>query len=513
MLWSLVRILLFITVVLGLTWGAVRLLEVSGQAVITLPGIEFTLTPLQMVIGLLAFAVALWLLAKALGLLMAFLHFLNGDETAVSRYFSRGRERRGFTALADGMVALASGEGQLALTKAQRAERLLDRPELTNILTAQAAELSGDRYTAEETYKKLLTDERTRFVGIRGLMKMRLADGDSETALKLAEKAFELKPRHEEVQDTLLRLQAESHDWAGARTTLGAKLKSGALPRDVYKRRDAVLALSEAQEVFADDSSIEAREASIEANRMSPDLIPAAVMAARAYLKAGNKRYATRVLRKAWEVHPHPDLAAAFAEIEPDETPAARLKRFSTLTRAQTSHPETKMLLAELNIAAEDFPAARRALGDLPTTEPTARNLALMATIERGSGAEDRVVRGWLARAVTAPRGPQWVCEKCHKIHAHWTPICDNCGGFDTLAWVTPPREEIVMPGGADMTPLLEDRPVASAAAAAEEAARPSEGPSLLEEDVTGDMDPDAMDNADNAATEPTQPDEQSAKK
>ncbi|NDV02635.1 heme biosynthesis protein HemY [Pseudoroseicyclus tamaricis] len=487
MLWSLVKILLFVGVVLVLTWAAVQLMEVSGQAVIMLPGIEFTLTPLQMVLALLVFALLVWLLFKIIGLLIAFLHFLNGDETAISRYFNRNRERRGFAALADGMVALASGEGQLALTKAQRAERLLERPELTSILAAQAAEMAGDHKRAEESYKRLLADERTRFVGIRGIMKQRLAAGDSETALKLAQKAFELKPRHEEVQDTLLRLQAESHDWAGARTTLGAKLKSGSLPRDVYKRRDAVLALSEAKDVFSDESSIEAREASIEANRQSPDLIPAAVMAARAYIKADNKRYATRVLRKAWEVHPHPDLAAAFAEIEPEETPAKRLKRFTALTKHQTQHPETKMLLAELYIAAEDFPAARRALGDLPETAPTARNLALMASIERGAGADDRVVRGWLTKALSAPRGPQWVCDKCHAIHAQWAPICDNCGGFDTLSWTTPPREEITLPGNADMLPLMTESP--------EEREAHKSGPesALVIRDEHGDLDPAAV--------------------
>ncbi|MFO7834382.1 MAG: tetratricopeptide repeat protein, partial [Halohasta sp.] len=87
-------------------------------------------------------------------------------------------------------------------------------------------------------------------------------------------------------------------------------------------------------------------------------------MAARGYLADGNARYATRVLTKAWNAHPHPDLAAAFAEIVTDETPQARLKRFKTLVKSSPDHPETKMLLAELHIAAEEFPEAKRALGD-----------------------------------------------------------------------------------------------------------------------------------------------------
>ena len=105
------------------------------------------------------------------------------------------------------MMALASGEGRLAMAKAARAERFLARPELTNLLAAQAAEMAGDRTKAEEVYKRLLQDERTRFVGVRGIMKQKLDEGDADTALKLAERAFALKPRHEETTDILLRLQ------------------------------------------------------------------------------------------------------------------------------------------------------------------------------------------------------------------------------------------------------------------------------------------------------------------
>jgi uncharacterized membrane-anchored protein len=133
-------------------------------------------------------------------------------------------------------------------------------------------------------YKRLLADDRTRFVGVRGIMKQKIAEGDTAMALKLAEKAFALKPRHEETQDVLLRLQAEQHDWKGARKTLSTKLKYGALPRPVHKRRDAVLALGEAKDILNEDNTIEAREAAIEANRLSPDLIPAAAMAARAHV-------------------------------------------------------------------------------------------------------------------------------------------------------------------------------------------------------------------------------------
>lgn len=459
MLWSLIKILAFVAAVVALTFGGAWLMELSGGAIISIAGYEVTLSPLELAIGFLVLVFLLWVAQKVLGLLLAVIHFINGDETAISRYFTRNRERKGYQALTEGMMALASGEGQLALARAQQADRYLDRPDLTNVMIAQAAELAGDRKKAEAAYKLLLQDDRTRFVGVRGLMKQKLEDGDTVTALRLAEKAFQMKPKHVETQDILLRLQAESHDWAGARATLGAKLRTGTLPRDVHKRRDAVLALSQAADLIAEESSIEKREATIEANKLSPDLIPAAAMAARAYIAQGNAKYATRVLTKAWSVMPHPDLAAAFAEIVPEESPRARLKRFEALTKLRPEHGETKMLLAELLIAAEDFPAARRALGDITTTEPTARNLTLMAAITRGEGGDDAMVRGWLTKALTASRGPQWVCDNCGTVHAHWGPVCSNCHGFDTLSWKTPPAAEFTMPGGVEMLPLLVGKP------------------------------------------------------
>ncbi len=455
MLWTLIKIAIFLGNVVAGTWATGALMEADGGIRIAVAGTELTLGPLESVIALVFLMVASWLLFKIVGLIVAFIRFALGDATAINRFFDRRRERRGYDELAEGMMALASGESRLAMTKAAKAERLLERPELTTLLTAQAAEQAGDRSKATQAYKRLLKDDKTRFVGVRGLMKQQLDEGDTDKALKLAEKAFALKPKHIETQDILLQLQAGAHDWSGARKTLGAKLKHGGLPRDVHKRRDAVLALGQAKDIVDEDKAIEAREAAIEANRLSPDLIPAAVMAADGYIADGKPKNATRVIKKAWSVQPHPDLAGAFARIKPNESPKERLGRFALLTGQHLNHPETRMLKAELLIAAEDFPGARAALGDLAETDPTTRSLAIMAAIEKGSGSNDAVVKGWLARALTAPRDPQWICDNCHKVHDGWDPVCENCGAFDTLSWQQTENPSAALPSGAEMLPLI----------------------------------------------------------
>jgi HemY protein len=455
MLLSLVKILLFVVIVAGLIYGTEFLLNNGGDLRLAVANVEFTLGPVQTVIAVLLALLTVWLVLKLIGLLVAVLRFLAGDETAITRYFARNRERKGFKVLSEALTALASGEGDVAVVKAGKAEKLLRRPDLTNLIRAQAAELSGDTDDATQAYKRLLEDDRTRFVGVRGLLKQKLAEGDTETALKLAEKAFVLKPRNAEMSNTLLQLQAQTENWKGARKTLGAKLKYGSIPRDLHKRRDAILALADAQARISAGDTDTGHDEAIEAARLAPNLVPAAAMAAKSYVALGKPKNAAKVLKAAWAREPHPDLAAAYAEIEPDESQGDRLKRFAQLIAQNPSHSESRMLEAELEIAGENFPAARKALGDLAETLPNARTLTLMAAIERGEGSDDSTVKAWLAKALTVSRGPQWTCEKCGQVHQNWVAVCDRCGAFDTLAWTDKAAGETVQSSSIAMLPLI----------------------------------------------------------
>jgi HemY protein len=443
MIWSVIKITLFVALIAAVTFAAGAVMDTGGSITMQFAGQEVSITPIQAIIGLIIFVASLWMIEWLLGVLLAVFKFFNGDETAISRYFGRNKEERGYKALADGMVALAAGEGKEAIDKAAQAERLLERPQLTNLISAQAAEASGDTKRALKYYKRLLEDDQTRFVGVQGLMKQKLTEGDTETALLLAEKAFALRPTHDHTLNALFDLQTEKEEWKGAQKTIEAKVRAGKLPKDIGRRREAILSLADARQLL-DAGDIDAgKVAAIAANKASPDLIPAAVLAAEMYMLDENKRSATAALKKAWGINPHPELAAAFAEIEPKEDSTARLKRFSALTRLNPNSPETKLLTAELALADEDFPAARRAARELAETEPTVRSLTIMAAIEKGEGADEKTVRAWLNKALTASRGPQWICDNCSNIHTGWQPRCENCQSFDSLSWTTPPAGEL----------------------------------------------------------------------
>lgn len=442
MIWSVFKIILFVAAIAAVTFGAGAVMDTGGSITMQFGGQEVAITPIQAIIGLLVFVCALWVVEWLIGILIAIFKFFNGDETAISRYFGRNKEERGYKALADGMVALAAGEGKAAIDKAAQAERLLERPQLTNLISAQAAEVSGDTKRAVKYYKRLLQDDQTRFVGVRGLMKQKLADGDTDTALALAEKALVLRPTHDDTMNTLFDLQTEKSEWKGAQKTIEAKVRAGKLPKDIGRRREAILSLADARQMLDSGDIDGGKAAALEANRLSPDLIPAAVLAAEMHMLDDNKRGATNAIKKAWAANPHPELAGAFADIVPDEDSTARLKRFTALTRVGVDSVETKLLRAELALADEDFPAARRAARELAENEPTVRSLTIMAAIEKGEGADEKTVRAWLNKALNAQRGPQWVCDSCSNIHTGWQPRCENCDTFDSLSWKTPPLGE-----------------------------------------------------------------------
>jgi HemY protein len=68
MIWSLIKVLLFVASIAGLTYGAGVLMDTGGGIRIAMLGVEFTLGPLQTAITLLLLLAALWVLLKLIGL-------------------------------------------------------------------------------------------------------------------------------------------------------------------------------------------------------------------------------------------------------------------------------------------------------------------------------------------------------------------------------------------------------------------------------------------------------------
>ncbi len=144
-------------------------------------------------VGLLVFAVAL--VALLVATLYHLWRFIVRAPRDLTRSVQTSRRRRGYKALTQGMVAVAAGEPEEATRQARRAGALLDEPPLTMLLSAQAAQLTGDAAAAKRYFGSMLENPEPRFLGLRGLLTQALRDGDETAALEYARQARALRPR------------------------------------------------------------------------------------------------------------------------------------------------------------------------------------------------------------------------------------------------------------------------------------------------------------------------------
>ena len=176
------------------------------------------------------------LIASTLAVLVAsliiyrFWTWMRRGPTRLGEMRAADRRRRGFLALTQGLTAVAAGDSQKAGRYAQRAEALLDEPPLTLLLSAQAAQLSGDEASTTRHFTAMLESPETEFLGLRGLMTQAEREGDQERALKLSRRAYEKSPESPWVIQALFDLEVEACNWREAELLLKLPAATRALP-------------------------------------------------------------------------------------------------------------------------------------------------------------------------------------------------------------------------------------------------------------------------------------------
>lgn len=403
-------------------------------------GYETTINTAAMVIVLVLFAIALIALDR------------------IWRWFRRGprwlgtaraekRRRQGYVALTQGLAAVAAGDAEQAARLARKAESLLEEPPLTLLLSAQAAQLSGDTRAASSAFSAMLEKPETEFLGLRGLIVQALRQGDTATALKHAKRAFQLRPDTPWVVRSLFALQTGAGDWTGARTTLAQGAKQGLVAADEARRQNGLLLLADARRLEARGDSGQARALAVKAHEAAPAFAPAAALAARLLNAEGKRRRATKLLKATWAQAPHPAMAATFNALVPDETPEQRLKRFAALRELNPDHDETRLAHARLAVAAGDWDAARQNLKHLiDGGGADSRVYTLMADLEKRQHGDSASAREWLFKAANAPHPQAWSCRACGHEAEDWHPRCPACDTFDGLVWGTPDRQARALP-------------------------------------------------------------------
>jgi HemY protein len=423
------RALVFIGLLGVAAFAAVWLADRPGDVLITWGGYRIETT--VAVAAIMAIA-----LGMALALLWAAVRFLLRLPSRMS-FASRARRRaKGYSAVSRGMIAVGAGDPVAARRNAREAERHLGREPLTLLLKAQAAQVSGDRNAAEAAFRRMLDDEETRVLGLRGLFVEARRRGDGAAARDYATEAARLAPAVTWANEAVLEARSAEGDWRGALALVERRASLALIDKTTAKRHRAVLLTADALARAEHDES-GALQSAQEAVKLAPDLVPAAALAGRLLSRRADLRRAARIVEAAWKATPHPELAAVYLNLRPGDSAKDRLRRAETLAKLSMWAPEARLALARAAIEAREFGRARDALQPLLAERPTMRACLLMADLEEAEHGAAGRVREWLARAAHAPRDAAWIADGL--VSDRWAPVSPITGRLDAFQWQVPP--------------------------------------------------------------------------
>ena len=441
-----IRVLLYLVVVALLAFGAVWMAERPGDVAITWQGRRIETSVMVAIAAVAAIAVATVMV-------WSFVRMVLRSPDLVSRYLRNRKGARGYRAVSQGLVAVGSGDVRAARKFSAEASRLAPNEPLTLLLSAQTAQLAGDREAAAATFDRMAGRNDTRVLGLHGLFVEARRRQDPASALFYAEEAAKQGPVPAWAGQAVLEFRCVAGDWSGALTRLERNMKSGLIDKVAYRRQRAVLLTAQALAAAegdalaaagkADVSSApnlselgreQAKTLALEAVKLAPGLVPAAALAGRLLGETGDRRKAARIIETAWRINPHPDLAEAYAHLRPGDSARERLSRVRTLAEKAPGEIEGALAVARAALDAREFESARAALAPL-TASPTQRVAALMAALEMQQGDEGRG-REWMARALNARRDPAWTADGF--VSDRWLPVSPVTGRLDAFEWKDP---------------------------------------------------------------------------
>ena len=344
------------------------------------------------------------------------------------------RQARGRHAITHGLLAIGHGDSTAARAHAEVARRHAAHDPLALLLHAQSAQLDGDRAGAQRAFRAMAEREDTRLLGLRGLFIEAQRADDPVAAVMIAEEALKLAPSSTWASHAVLGFRCAKGDWNGALAILDNNLAAGLIEKPAYRRQRGVLLTARALELENVDRD-RSRDSVMEAVKLAPTLIPAAVLASKYESEAHQVRRAMRIVEAAWLAQPHPDLADAYAHVRLGDSARQRLVRVETLAAKAPGHLEGALAIARAAIDASEFARAREALAPF-VAAPTQRVAMLMAEIERTEHGDSGRARAWTLRAVRARHDPVWTADGY--VSDRWRPVSPVSGRLDAFQWQTP---------------------------------------------------------------------------
>ena len=347
------------------------------------------------------------------------------------------RQRNGYQALAYGLIASSAGDVEGAQKFASKAKRLLENRDLTEMLSAHATHLAGDRNAAKKYFHRLSQRETTAFHGHLGLMRLAIESANKIDALKHARESSILQPRNPQLTKMLVKMEAQSKNYLEAIDTLQRARRIGAIEEKEALPLAAALNTALGQSAIEKNNLNDAQKYFSYALREKADFIPAAVPLSKIYLSQGSSRKANNLLSKIWKLNPHPEIANTFKIIWEEERPSGTIAKLIEVTE-ENADSQARLLIAD---AALKVGLTGEADGQLNKVKPDDYNSFYFHLKSKVAEINDDQAALNLAmkNAYNAKRKHSWNCTSCGIASEIWEISCKQCDSIGTLIWKSPP--------------------------------------------------------------------------
>jgi HemY protein len=438
-----IRVVLFLIIVGALALGVAWFADRPGDVVITWQGMRIETSLMVMGAAVLAVMVVL-------ALIWSLIRAILTSPLVLARFMRHRRGARAYEAISRGLIAVGAGDIAAARKHSAEVNRIAHREPLALLLSAQSAQLAGDRDSAEQAFRAMASRADTKALGLHGLFIEARRRNDLASAHAFAEEAARATPTLGWAGRAVLEIRCATGDWAGALDLL--ERNRSTLDKASYRRQRAVLLTARAQSVEDTDRD-SAKAFALEAHKLAPTLVPAAGLAGRLLAEGGQQRKASRIIDTAWRANPHPELARAHMELRSGDSALDRLKRIEAFAKRVPGHIEGALATARAALNAQEFAKARAALAAY-LQAPTKRIALLMAELERAEKNDEGRAREWVARALNAAPDPAWTADGY--VSDRWLPASPITGRLDAFEWRVPLT-------GTLSAPVIEPEPLATA--------------------------------------------------
>lgn len=387
------------------------------------------------------------------------------------------RRERGIAALTRGLEAAAAGDGEDAAHHARVARRNLDDVALTRLLTAQAAQLTGDKAAAKESFSAMLAAPETEFLGLKGLYAQAIAAGETDAAKSHAERAFRLRPNAAWAFQSVFDLGLERGAWNETREAVISAQKNKVIEEPRATRARAALLTADAYAAADPASAMSEAEAAL---KLAPDFTPASVLAARLAMEDGKTGKAAKILETGFTASAHPALIKLYDRLYKDETSEKRAGKLTKLAEKNPAADEAALLKARAATLLEDWQGAVDALEAHVTKTASPAAFSLMAKAAAGLKGET-AAQIWYEHAASAPRDPRPGADGAfHLTREGWARLIREFMDYSRLS--PPPIEEAMEGVSSEEVRLLLAPPVVEEAP--EDIEDDAEAPKETHEDV-----------------------------